>query len=73
MYGRSVQNAVINAKEKESSITIHYVDEKYDHGKIIFQATCVISKNETAESLAQKIHILEHKYYPLQIEKIILS
>ncbi len=71
MYGSAVHNAVINAKEKQSGITIHYVDEKYDHGKIIFQKTCDISEDDTAESLAKKIHMLEHKYYPLEIEKIL--
>ncbi|MEO6289506.1 MAG: phosphoribosylglycinamide formyltransferase [Ginsengibacter sp.] len=71
MYGNAVHNAVINAKEKQSGITIHYVDEKYDHGKIILQVACPITEDDTAESLAQKIHLLEHKHYPLEIEKIL--
>jgi phosphoribosylglycinamide formyltransferase-1 len=71
MYGNTVHAAVINAKEKQSGITIHYVDDKYDHGEIIFQKTCRVNKNETAESLAQKIHELEHEYYPKQIEKLL--
>ncbi len=71
MYGNAVHNAVINAKEKQSGITVHYVDEKYDHGKIIFQAKCDVAEDDTAESLAQKIHLLEHAHYPLQIEKIL--
>lgn len=71
MYGNAVHNAVINAKEKQSGITIHYVDEKYDHGKIIFQVSCSVSEDDTAESLAQKVHKLEHKYYPAEIEKIL--
>ncbi len=71
MYGSAVHNAVINAKEKQSGITIHYVDEKYDHGKIIFQKKCDISEDDTAESLAKKIHLLEHKYYAEEIEKIL--
>ncbi len=71
MYGNAVHNAVINAKEKQSGITIHYVDEKYDHGKIILQVTCPVTGDDTAESLAQKIHVLEHKYYPFEIEKIL--
>ncbi len=71
MYGNAVHNAVIKAKEKESGITIHYVDDKYDHGKIIFQAKCTLEENETVESLAAKIHKLEHQYYPLVIEKIL--
>ncbi len=71
MYGNAVHNAVINAKEKQSGITIHYVDEKYDHGKIILQVACPITEDDTAESLAQKIHLLEHKHYPEEIEKIL--
>lgn len=73
MYGNAVHEAVIAAKEKESGITIHYVDEKYDHGKIIFQAVCAVEKNESAESLSKKIHELEHKFYAPQIEKLILD
>ena len=71
MYGSAVHSAVIAAKEKESGISIHYVDEKYDHGKIIFQAKCSVDENETPESLALKIHQLEHKYYPQIIEKVV--
>ena len=71
MYGDAVHKAVIEAGEKQSGITIHYVDEKYDHGKIIFQSTCPVNENETAESLAEKIHAMEHKYYPAEIEKIL--
>lgn len=71
MYGNAVHNAVINAKEKESGITIHYVDEQYDHGNIILQVACPVTEEDTAESLAQKIHLLEHKHYPLEIEKIL--
>lgn len=71
MYGNAVHSAVLAAKEKISGITIHFVDEKYDHGKIIFQSTCPVNENETAESLAEKIHAMEHKYYPAEIEKIL--
>ncbi|MBS1935015.1 MAG: phosphoribosylglycinamide formyltransferase, partial [Bacteroidetes bacterium] len=63
MFGHHVHEAVIAAKEKESGITIHYVDELYDHGKIIFQATCTIEKNDTPEILAQKVHLLEHRFF----------
>lgn len=73
MYGNAVHAAVIAAKEKESGITIHFVDEKYDHGKIIFQKTCPIIENESVDSLAKKIHELEHTFYPKQIEKIITA
>lgn len=71
MYGSKVHEAVINAKEKESGITIHYVDEIYDHGKIIFQAKCSVEENDTAKSLAKKIHALEHSFYPSIIEKVL--
>lgn len=71
MYGNFVHEAVLKAGEKESGITIHYVDEIYDNGKIIFQAKCKVDENETAESLAKKIHTLEHSHYPMIIEKIL--
>lgn len=64
MYGHKVHQAVIDAKEKESGITIHYVDEIYDHGKIILQATCPVEDNDTADTLAAKVHALEHLHYP---------
>lgn len=69
MYGNFVHEAVIAAKEKESGITIHYVDELYDHGNIIFQATCPVTENDTAATLAKKIHELEHQHYPHVIEE----
>ena len=71
MYGHHVHEAVIAAKEKESGITIHYVDELYDHGKTIFQTTCNIEEKDTPHSLAQKIHTLEHKHYPQIVEQIV--
>ena len=71
MYGSAVHTAVINAGEKESGITIHFVDDKYDHGKIIFQAKCNLDENETAEGLARKIHKLEHHYYPVTIDNLL--
>lgn len=71
MYGNAVHTAVLNAKEKQSGITIHYVDDAYDHGAVIFQKECTIDDNETAESLAEKIHELEHHYYPRQIEELL--
>lgn len=72
MYGSHVHEAVINSKKSESGITIHLVDEIYDHGKIIFQEKCEINENETPESLAEKIHKLEYKYFPKVIEDFIL-
>jgi formyltetrahydrofolate-dependent phosphoribosylglycinamide formyltransferase len=71
MYGNHVHEAVIHAKEKESGITIHYVDEHYDHGDEIFQAKCAVLENDTAESLATRIHSLEHEHYPKVIEKLL--
>ncbi|CAN5817493.1 hypothetical protein BH11BAC3_BH11BAC3_46970 [soil metagenome] len=71
MYGTKVHEAVIAAAEKESGITIHFVDELYDHGKVILQATCNIDESDNAESLAKKIHLLEHQHYPVAIEKLL--
>ena len=71
LYGNFVHEAVLANKEKESGITIHYVDEIYDHGELIFQSRCPVMENDTPESLAQRIHQLEHKHYPLIIEKLI--
>lgn len=73
MYGSKVHEAVIANKEKESGISIHYVDEVYDNGEIIRQVICPVSDHDTPETLAQKIHALEHTYYPLVIEAIIKS
>jgi len=64
MYGHYVHEAVIAAKEKESGITIHYVDELYDHGQIILQAKCMVSENDTPETLAKKVQALEHRHFP---------
>jgi phosphoribosylglycinamide formyltransferase-1 len=71
MYGQRVHEAVLANKETESGITIHYVDELYDHGNIIFQATCPVGETDTPDTLAQKIHLLEHTSYPGIIEKTI--
>ena len=73
MYGGAVHRAVLAANEKESGITIHYVDEQYDHGATIFQATCPVSPTDLVDNLAEKIHALEHLHYPVVIEKEILS
>jgi phosphoribosylglycinamide formyltransferase 1 len=70
MYGQIVHQAVIAAGEKESGITIHYVDEHYDHGDVIFQARCELAPNETPDTLAAKIHQLEHTHYPAVIEEL---
>jgi len=71
MYGRHVHDAVIANKEKESGISVHFADELYDHGEIIFQARCPVTDTDTSESLAEKIHILEHTHYPAIIEKVL--
>ena len=71
MYGMNVHKAVIEAKEKESGISIHYGNEQYDEGKIISQHRCIVSENETAETLAKKIHQLEYEYFPKAIEKLL--
>ena len=69
MYGMHVHEAVIAAGETESGITIHYVNENYDEGAIIFQATCPVLATDTPAELATKIHALEYAHYPLVIEK----
>ncbi|NVN93938.1 MAG: phosphoribosylglycinamide formyltransferase [Bacteroidetes bacterium] len=71
MYGMRVHEAVIDNKDKESGITIHHVNEKYDEGNIIFQSKCEINKNETPETLAVKIHRLEYEYFPKVLEELI--
>ena len=71
MYGAHVHQAVLNAGEKESGITIHYVDEQYDHGATIFQATCPVLTGDTVESLSLRIHALEHKHYPQVVEELL--
>lgn len=73
MYGKRVHEAVINAKEKQSGITIHYADDVYDHGRIIFQARCIIEENDTPETLAKKVLVLEHEHYPKVIADLIHS
>ena len=71
MYGMNVHTAIINAGEKESGITIHYVDEHYDNGDIIFQDKVSIDLSDTPETLAAKIHSLEHEHFPRIIEQVI--
>jgi phosphoribosylglycinamide formyltransferase-1 len=64
MYGKHVHEAVIENKESESGITIHYVDEIYDNGEIILQEKCNVLSTDTSETLGEKIHQLEYKHYP---------
>lgn len=73
MYGKFVHQAVIENREKESGITIHYVDELYDHGKVIFQARCPVLENDTPATLAKRIQDLEHEHYPKIIEQVLCN
>ncbi len=71
MYGMKVHSTIIAAGEKESGITIHFVDEHYDNGDIIFQERCNITLTDTPETLAEKIHTLEHTHFPRVIEQVV--
>ena len=71
MYGDNVHKAVVENKDKESGITIHYVNENYDEGTIIFQAKCPVSESDTYEDVANKVHALEYKYFPEIIEQVL--
>ena len=71
MYGSNIHKAVIKNKDTESGISIHFVNQNYDEGKIILQKKCSISANESVETLIHKIHKLEHNYFPVAIEKTI--
>jgi phosphoribosylglycinamide formyltransferase-1 len=73
MYGHIVHESVIRSGDKESGITIHYVNEKYDEGAIIFQAKCDVIPGCSADELADRIHELEYRHYPKVIEKILLD
>ena len=72
-YGHHVHEAVVAHHEKESGITIHYVNERYDSGDIIFQKSVELSETDTAEDVAAKIHILEKDYFPVVIEELLKS
>lgn len=73
MYGMNVHEAVISSGEKESGISIHYVNENYDEGDIIFQTKCRVDETDTPESLAEKVHKLEYEYFPEIIERVIIK
>ena len=73
MYGINVHKAVINSGEKKTGISIHHINENYDEGQIVFQATCEIEKDDTPETIAKKVQVLEHKYFPIIIEEILLK
>ena len=71
MYGMHVHNAVVENKETETGITIHYVNENYDEGAIIFQAKCEVKTSDNAEDVAAKIHELEMEHFPRVVEKLL--
>ncbi len=71
MYGKRVHEAVLANKEKKSGVTVHYVNEVYDEGEIILQASCAVGENETVESLSTKIRQLEFECLPKAIEKFL--
>ncbi|WP_264566267.1 phosphoribosylglycinamide formyltransferase [Flavobacterium sp. N3904] len=73
MYGLHIHKAVVEKKEKETGISIHYVNENYDEGNIIFQQNVLLSETDTAESVAEKIHALEQQYFPVVIERLLTS
>lgn len=72
MFGENIHKAVINNKEKTSGLTIHYVNEKYDDGAIIFQKQVELDPFETSVSLSKKILKEEHLHYPIVIEKLLV-
>lgn len=71
MYGLKVHSAVIAAGDKETGITIHYIDEHYDNGDIIFQDKCAVLESDTPETLAEKVHALEYQHFPRVIEQVV--
>lgn len=71
MFGERVHKAVIDNRDSESGITIHYVNKNYDEGNIIFQARCKVENSDTPETLASKVHTLEYEHYPAVIEDLI--
>lgn len=71
MYGIHVHEAVVENKEKETGITIHYVNENYDEGTVIFQAKCDVLPNDTADDVAARIHELEMEHFPKVVEKLL--
>ncbi|PWJ42396.1 phosphoribosylglycinamide formyltransferase [Sediminitomix flava] len=73
MYGINVHRAVVEAKEKESGITIHYCNQAYDEGAHILQASCLLDQTESPEEVAKKVLRLEHKYYPQVVEDILFN
>jgi phosphoribosylglycinamide formyltransferase-1 len=73
MYGMHVHEAVCQAGDRETGITIHYVNEQYDDGNIVFQTSCPVEPGDTPQSVAKKVQQLEHRYFPQVIEQLILN
>ena len=73
MYGHFVHEAVVAAGEVESGITIHYVNEVYDEGEIIFQATCALAPTDTPDDVARKVQLLEHEHYPRVVGQVVVE
>jgi phosphoribosylglycinamide formyltransferase-1 len=73
MYGMNVHKAIVENKEKETGITIHFVNENYDEGNVIFQKTVLLTETDSPEIVAEKIHELEQKYFPSVIEDFLTS
>jgi phosphoribosylglycinamide formyltransferase-1 len=71
MYGHFVHEAVVASKEKESGITIHFVNENYDEGNIIFQVSCEVTETDTPDDVAGKVQILEHEHFPRVIDEVV--
>ncbi|HWA33809.1 MAG TPA: phosphoribosylglycinamide formyltransferase [Cyclobacteriaceae bacterium] len=73
MYGDHVHHAVLSSNEKETGITIHEVNDKFDEGKILFQASCSIEPGDTAAAIANKVHALEHAHFPRVIRQWVMG
>lgn len=71
MYGSKVHEAVVADGDKESGITIHYIDEHYDQGQTIYQAKCEVLPTDTPDDVAKKVHALEYKWFPVVIERVL--
>ncbi|NOY96266.1 MAG: phosphoribosylglycinamide formyltransferase [Chlorobi bacterium] len=73
MYGMKVHNAIVENKETESGITIHFVNSRYDEGAIIFQAKCAVTPSDKPEDVAKKVHQLEYQHFPKVIEEVLFG
>jgi phosphoribosylglycinamide formyltransferase-1 len=71
MYGHFVHEAVVANAEKESGITIHFVNENYDEGNIIFQAACEVTETDSPDDVARKVQVLEHEHFPHVIDEVV--